>query len=92
MKFGLQHPNYTFVAKYSDACNLTGGTAMIRHKLEVLREHCRAVERDYDEILKIKLGHLVIARGAQEAKSIAEGEGYTPEKLNDYIIYGTPTT
>ena len=27
------------VAKYGDACNLTGGAAMVKHKLEVLREH-----------------------------------------------------
>ncbi|MGD0318612.1 MAG: LLM class F420-dependent oxidoreductase [Nitrososphaerales archaeon] len=78
------------VARYGDACNLTGGAEMIRHKLEVLREHCRAVGRDYDEILKTKLGHLVIARDAQEARSIAEGEGHTPERLSDYVIYGTP--
>jgi alkanesulfonate monooxygenase SsuD/methylene tetrahydromethanopterin reductase-like flavin-dependent oxidoreductase (luciferase family) len=78
------------VAKYGDACNLTGGVATFRHKLEVLREHCRAVGRDYDEILKTKLGHVVIARDAQEARSMAESEGYTSERLNDYVIYGTP--
>ncbi len=78
------------VAKYGDACNLTGGAEMIRHKLEVLREHCRAVGRDYDDILKTKLGHLVIARDVEEARSIAEVEGHTPERLNDYVIYGTP--
>jgi F420-dependent oxidoreductase-like protein len=78
------------VAKYGDACNLLGGAGVVRHKLEVLKEHCRAVGRDYDEILKTKLGHLVIARDSQEARSIAEGEGYTSEMLKNYAIYGTP--
>jgi alkanesulfonate monooxygenase SsuD/methylene tetrahydromethanopterin reductase-like flavin-dependent oxidoreductase (luciferase family) len=42
------------VAQYADACNLTDSfdPDFYRHKLEVLRGHCHAVERDYDEILK----------------------------------------
>lgn len=78
------------VAKYGDACNLMGGAEVIKHKPEVLKEHCRAVGRNYDEILKTKLGHLVIARDGQDARSIAEGEGLTPERLKDYVIYGSP--
>jgi alkanesulfonate monooxygenase SsuD/methylene tetrahydromethanopterin reductase-like flavin-dependent oxidoreductase (luciferase family) len=48
------------------------------------------VGRDYDEILKTKLGHLVIAEDGEEARSIALGEGYPPEMLENYVIYGTP--
>lgn len=40
------------VAQYGDACNIGGDIATIRHKLDVLREHCEAVGRDYDSILK----------------------------------------
>jgi len=50
----------------------------------------KAVGRDYDEILKTKLGHLVIAEDGEEARSIALGEGYPPEMLENYVIYGTP--
>src|SRR6516165_6997393 len=39
------------VAQYADACNLFGGPDAAR-KLEVLRQHCDAVGRDYDEIEK----------------------------------------
>ena len=39
------------VAQYADACNLFGGPDSA-HKLEVLRQHCDAVGRDYDEIEK----------------------------------------
>jgi len=39
------------VAQYADSCNLFGGPDLPR-KLDVLREHCAAVGRDYDEIEK----------------------------------------
>ncbi len=39
------------VARYADACNLFPGPELA-HKLEVLREHCRAEGRDYDTIEK----------------------------------------
>ena len=38
------------VAMYADACNLTTGD--LEHKLDVLRTHCEAVGRPYDEIEK----------------------------------------
>jgi F420-dependent oxidoreductase-like protein len=40
------------VAKYADACNLFGDPPTVRHKLEVLRQHCQAEGRDYDAIDK----------------------------------------
>jgi F420-dependent oxidoreductase-like protein len=39
------------VARYADACNIFD-TPELAHKLEVLREHCAAEGRDYDEIEK----------------------------------------
>jgi F420-dependent oxidoreductase-like protein len=39
------------VAQYAQACNLFGGPDVAR-KLDVLRGHCEAVGRDYDEIEK----------------------------------------
>jgi F420-dependent oxidoreductase-like protein len=39
------------VAKYAQACNLFPGPEM-GHKLDVLRQHCEAEGRDYDEIEK----------------------------------------
>jgi F420-dependent oxidoreductase-like protein len=45
------------VARYGDMCNLfdlpgTGFADDLSHKLDVLRQHCREVGRDYDEIEK----------------------------------------
>ena len=39
------------VAQYADSCNIFNGPDLAR-KLDVLREHCAAVGRDYDEIEK----------------------------------------
>jgi len=45
------------VARYAQACNLFPGPDL-PHKLDVLRRHCEAVGRDYDEIEKTIMGPL----------------------------------
>ncbi len=45
------------VAQYAQACNLFPGPDL-EHKLDVLRRHCEAVGRDYDEIEKTVMGPL----------------------------------
>ncbi|HKV88643.1 MAG TPA: LLM class F420-dependent oxidoreductase [Candidatus Dormibacteraeota bacterium] len=40
------------VAQYGDACNFNADVPTVRHKLDVLRQHCDSVGRDYDSILK----------------------------------------
>ena len=40
------------VAQYGDACNLRADIDTVRHKLNVLRDHCQTVGRDYDSVLK----------------------------------------
>jgi len=79
------------VAKYGDACNLFGGNAaVVRHKLSVLKEHCKAVGRDYDEILKTTLGSVILAKDRREATSIAEEAGFSLERLKSRTIFGSP--
>lgn len=44
------------VARYADACNVFGTSPEdVAHKLDVLRGHCEAEERDYDRIEKTVL-------------------------------------
>jgi F420-dependent oxidoreductase-like protein len=45
------------VAQYAQACNLFPGPEL-EHKLDVLRRHCDAVGRDYDDIEKTVIGSL----------------------------------
>jgi F420-dependent oxidoreductase-like protein len=50
---GGEQVTLKLVARYADACNVGGGDVeVIRHKLEVLKRHCDAVGRDYDQITK----------------------------------------
>lgn len=48
---GGERKTLRLVAQYADACNLFGGPE-VAHKLDVLREHCDALGRDYDSIEK----------------------------------------
>jgi F420-dependent oxidoreductase-like protein len=38
------------VARYGDACNFFGDPEVVRHKLDVLAEHCERIGRDLSEI------------------------------------------
>jgi alkanesulfonate monooxygenase len=48
---GGERKTLRMVAQYADACNLFASPDL-GHKLDVLREHCEAVGRDYDDIEK----------------------------------------
>jgi F420-dependent oxidoreductase-like protein len=48
---GGEKKTLRLVARYADACNLFAGRDEAR-KLDVLRQHCEAVGRDYDTIYK----------------------------------------
>src|SRR6476620_169881 len=52
---GGEKKTLRLVAQYAQACNLFGGPE-VAHKLDVLRGHCEAVGRDYDEIEKTVMG------------------------------------
>jgi F420-dependent oxidoreductase-like protein len=49
---GGEKKTLRLVAQYADACNLGGSAEVAAHKLDVLRQHCDAVGRDYAEIEK----------------------------------------
>ncbi len=52
------------VAQYGDACNLFmfPQEEMLRHKLDVLRDHCQSLGRPYEEIEKTTLGSFRLTR------------------------------
>jgi F420-dependent oxidoreductase-like protein len=51
---GGERKTLRLVAQYADACNLFRSPEL-RHKLDVLKQHCETVGRDYDEIEKTVL-------------------------------------
>ncbi|HEY5419507.1 MAG TPA: LLM class F420-dependent oxidoreductase [Marmoricola sp.] len=57
---GGERKTLRMVAQYADATNLFAASVEdLRHKLDVLRQHCDDVGRDYDEIAKTVVGTLV---------------------------------
>lgn len=50
------------VARHADACNLFGPPDVVRQKLEVLKRHCDAEKRDYNEIERTNAIGFLIAR------------------------------
>jgi alkanesulfonate monooxygenase SsuD/methylene tetrahydromethanopterin reductase-like flavin-dependent oxidoreductase (luciferase family) len=84
------------VAKYADQWNAMGTVEMLRHKVEVLREHCDAVGRDFDEI-ELTAGCKPIIRSTEaEARALWEAQmahNRTPmaDVLDDSTFWvGTP--
>jgi F420-dependent oxidoreductase-like protein len=60
---GGEKKTLRLVAQYADACNLFAGRDEAR-KLEILRQHCDAVGRDYDTIFKTAYYPFDPAKGA----------------------------
>jgi F420-dependent oxidoreductase-like protein len=52
---GGEKKTLRLVAKYADACNLFGTPDIVAHKLDVLRQHCTELGRDYAAIEKTVL-------------------------------------
>ena len=69
------------VARYGDACNLFGGPADVRHKLDVLERHCADVGRDPAEITKTVL--LTVGDPVKAAEMIA---AYTAIGVDGVVV------
>jgi F420-dependent oxidoreductase-like protein len=80
------------VAQYADACNVGGGNPEVcRQKLAILKEHCEAVGRNYDEIIKsTSLDMLLLEDGADRDAAIeANRQGWSFERFaNQFLIGG----
>jgi F420-dependent oxidoreductase-like protein len=62
---GGEKKTLRLVAQYADACNLFDmglGPEGIPRKLDIIREHCEAVGRDYAEIEKTVLARVTLSR------------------------------
>jgi F420-dependent oxidoreductase-like protein len=63
-----------YVARYGQACNLFPGPDLAR-KLDVLRAHCEAEGRDYDEILKTCYFIFDVGRNGEQAGQVIDQLG-----------------
>jgi F420-dependent oxidoreductase-like protein len=79
------------VAQYADACNIAGDLATIRQKLDVLKQHCADVGRDYATIRRTVAAACAIGETEEQAWT-----KITPELLNRPTfagaLVGTPDT
>ncbi len=69
---GGERKTLRLVAQYADACNLFPGPN-VRHKLDVLRQHCEAVGRDYDEIEKTVVFNFDLGEKGERVGEIVDG-------------------
>ena len=89
---GGERKTLKIVAKYADACNLFGSTETVKRKLNILKEHCKTIGRDYDSILKTKLAIIVVDDDKQTSEKKIEQifKGMPEEQIREFAIYGTP--
>ena len=76
------------VAKYGDATNLFGSVDTVKAKLDILRGHCKDVGRDYDSIVKSKLGRVFIGDRESIEKTFKQ-MGVPAERMKEFMNYGT---
>lgn len=58
---GGEKKTLALVAKYADACNVFGSLETLRRKIQVLKDHCKDVSRNFKEITITQLTTLVTA-------------------------------
>ena len=78
---GGERTTLRLVARYADACNVFGAPDMLRHKFEVLREHCEDVGRDYDAIEKTNLSTISITPDGSKGSLTPARLGRPPRQL-----------
>lgn len=76
------------VARYADAANLFGAPPTIAHKLDVLRDHCEKVGRDFNEIEITKTDSIIIAKTPKEVRDKLRRVGWADRPYKG--ISGTP--
>jgi alkanesulfonate monooxygenase SsuD/methylene tetrahydromethanopterin reductase-like flavin-dependent oxidoreductase (luciferase family) len=60
------------VARYADMCNIHGSPATIRRRLDILRQHCEEVGRDFGELTTTRRGSLILTTTADEAEQTSK--------------------
>ena len=71
---GGEQKTLRLVAQYGDACNLFArmGEDVLRSKLEILRQHCDDLGRNYDEIERTALDTVILAPGQMTTGQVVD--------------------
>ncbi|MFX1512907.1 MAG: LLM class F420-dependent oxidoreductase [Promethearchaeota archaeon] len=88
------------VARYADAANIMGNLDLIGHKYNILKKHCKEVNRPYSEILKttnvfVHIGETKqeVEREVQWYKNNHPREHIRNQSIEEYLstrVHGTP--
>jgi F420-dependent oxidoreductase-like protein len=70
---GGEQVTLKLVAKFGDACNVGGDLETIKHKLNVLENHCRAVGRDPSEIIRSSQIRFLVLEPGQDGEKASAG-------------------
>ncbi|HMN47415.1 MAG TPA: LLM class F420-dependent oxidoreductase [Povalibacter sp.] len=69
---GGEKKTLRLVAQYADACNLFGDPPAVKAKLDVLKQHCDRLGRDFGTIETTILNTVHLAPGKMSAKDVIE--------------------
>jgi F420-dependent oxidoreductase-like protein len=84
---GGEKKTLRLVAQYADACNIFDmGPAKVKDKYDVIRGHCEAVGRDYDDIEKTVLSRVDFA--AESDDQLVDRLGALGAIGTDHVILG----
>ncbi|TDE10977.1 LLM class F420-dependent oxidoreductase [Jiangella asiatica] len=87
---GGERKTLRLVAQYAQACNLFN-TPELPHKLDVLRQHCADVGRDYDEITKTVYHVLDVGEDGKRSQELIDELGRLADLGVDAAIGYVPT-
>jgi F420-dependent oxidoreductase-like protein len=80
------------VAQYADACNFVArlGTDTLRHKLDVLKQHCETMGRPYGQIEKTALDTVHLAPEGMSAAQVIENCRGLASLGFQHVIFNMP--
>ncbi len=82
------------VAKYGNACNIGGEPDHIKQRLGVLRNHCEALGRNYDDIIRSSNSNLFLINPGEDPEKATEktytAMGISYETFAQNFKIGTP--
>lgn len=89
---GGEQKTLRLVAQYADACNLFArlGPEVLTQKLAILRQHCEALGRPYDDIERTALQSVNLAPGAQSAADVIADCRALAQLGIQHVIFNMP--
>jgi alkanesulfonate monooxygenase SsuD/methylene tetrahydromethanopterin reductase-like flavin-dependent oxidoreductase (luciferase family) len=69
---GGERRTLALAASYANAANVIGDLDTVRHKIDVLHQHCRAADRDPGEVMMTTLNPIVHATSGRELDGLIE--------------------